>query len=715
MAAARITSFLVKVASRCNLDCDYCYVYHHADQSWRQMPKMLADADQVAFADRLAEYAREAGLRECFVVLHGGEPLLIGADAIAAFASQVRATVDPDTKVEFGMQTNGLLLTDAALDILEAAGIAVSLSLDGPRDANDLHRTTRKGRSSFDKVEQAFERLKRRPSIFAGVIAVIDPRTSPETLFAYFAQHDLPKLDFLLPDSHHLRPPPGRDEDPTLYRRWLIDAFDLWLTQFPHLPIRFFETLLDTAAGLPSGTDALGLGDVSLLSIETDGSYHDLDVLKVVGEGATRLSGSVHDTPISSVAASGAIETHRRLLSRDGLCATCQACPVVDICGGGSVPHRHGPDGFDHPSIYCDELFSLISHVKEKLAEALRTEPAISTSRLPEIFDFADFELAETGSPMMDLLCDDAERAQAVTLQEALELANAVPEAREQMRAIARLSREEFLEAASWPGAVAWANAYRAVSAGKVVRDVDGREISVDTRYLGDFVRESAWRSDLRATHPADEWLRAPFGEAIAFEQAEAALPARALVAEALDIVAAWRPVLAAEMSRACRTILFVRDPTAHPEKIVSFSDNSVPGALFVSVVQGDRVIDPYDLADSLIHEHRHQKLYLLERFAPMVTSTTDLVVSPWREDLRPPSGLLHAIFVFVELRRFWQHVLDSGPSRLRKRATNQLADTDRHLAEAFRTLSVCPLSDAGQALAAVLDAARREQASVAA
>src|SRR3546814_11828905 len=100
---------------------------------------------------------------------------------------------------------------------------------------------------------------------------------------------------------------------------------------------------------------------------------------------------------------------------------------------------------------------------------------------------------------------------------------------------------------------------------------------------------------------------------------------------------AEWRPALAIELRQACRAIQFVRDPLAHPEKIVSFSDNSVPGALYVSVWQGDRLIDPYDLADSLVHEYRHQKLYLLERIAPTVQMTDVAVVSPWREDLRPP------------------------------------------------------------------------------
>ena len=89
-------------------------------------------------------------------------------------------------------------------------------------------------------------------------------------------------------------------------------------------------------------------------------------------------------------------------------------------------------------------------------------------------------------------------------------------------------------------------------------------------------------------------------------------------------------------------------------------------------------------------------------------------VVSPWREDLRPPSGLLHALFVFVELRRFWVHVRDGGPPRLRARALNQLFETDSHLEEGFRTLESCPLTSAGRKLVAVLSDAQERRRAVA-
>lgn len=691
MSVARITSFLVKVASRCNLDCDYCYVYHHADQSWRSMPRLLSEVHQDAFAERLAEYAAAVGLRRTAVIFHGGEPLLAGVDQLVAFARRIRSAA-PNVEVDFGVQTNGLLLTDGVLDRLEAEGVSVSLSMDGPREAQDLHRTTRRGRSSFGKVEAALKRLKRRPAVFAGVIAVIDTSVSPESLLAYFADHEVPKLDFLLPDSHHDRPPPGRDADPALYERWLIEAFDAWLDGYPQLPVRTFEALLDVTAGLPSGTDAFGFGDVSLLSVETDGTWHDLDVLKVAGEGATRLVGSVMDTPIEQLASSTAIAAHRRLLTKSGISDLCRACEVVDVCGGGSVPHRHRNGGFDNPTVYCGEMKALVGHVRRRLAETfVAAHPA--ADELPD-FDLDAFELAEASAGIMAELHSDALNEDAATLAEALlelqEAGMAPPLEQSDLRALARDA-----------GTVAWHRALLASRAGRAVHDVDGRPISVDADYAHTAL-DRLGRHGLKVGEH-DDWLRKPFGETIDFEGEAVAAKGRVIVEEALNIVEAWRPALARELRAICSAVQFVRDPSAHPDKIVSFSDNSVPGALYVSISQSGGLIDAYDLADSLIHEYRHQKLYLFERRHP-TAHPGSLVVSPWREDLRPASGLLHAIFVFVELRRFWEHVRDHGPTRLHNRALAQLDDTERNLIQAFDTLRGCDLTRAGRALADLLE-----------
>lgn len=707
----QLTSFLVKVASRCNLDCDYCYVYHHADQSWRSMPRLLSLENREAFASQLASYLRHAGIRRCVVVFHGGEPLLMGSAELVAFAAQLREAVGAGVQLDIGMQTNGLLLTREVLDQLSSADIGISLSLDGPKEANDLHRTSRRGRSSFEQSYRALRLLQNAPDVFAGVIAVIDPRTPPRQLLEFFNEQQVPRLDFLLPDAHHLRLPPGRLEQPDVYEKWLIDAFDLWFDEYSSLQVRTFEALLDAVAGLPSQTDAFGFGDVSLITVETDGTYHDLDVLKVVAQGATRLGGSVRDTPISDVAASPALAAHRALLKKDGLCASCRSCDVVDVCGGGSVPHRYGRNGFKNQTVYCKEMRALIRHVQARVSELLElAKPAAATTHYGR--DLGEFERAETSTEAVASLWASAISDQSAGLRRALLwLEGSSSGSRESEAARALLDSTSAIDLlAQRPGAIAWSNAMLAIEAGRPVSAVDGSALHRDARYAGWMLaRLQGSPEQSPEVHANDPWLRRPFGNAIHFEDQEVLPAAEPLLHEAISILHQWRPAVAQELRRICRAVQFIRDPAADPDKIVSFSDNAVPGALYVSVMQRDSLIDAYDLADSLLHEYRHQKLYLLERLAPVVEPTTRKVVSPWRQDLRPPSGLFHAVFVFVELRRFWKHVRSLNLDRLNTRAENQLMDTDARLSEAFLTLTGCPLTATGRSLAAVLEASARE------
>jgi uncharacterized protein len=698
----RLTSFLVKVASRCNLDCDYCYVYHHADQSWRDMPRLLNVECRSAFAARLKEYVHAVSLKRAVVVFHGGEPLLMGAPALAEFAAELREAVGPEVDLDVGMQTNGLLLTADVVRVLRDARISVSVSLDGPREANDLHRNSRRGRSSFDRVIAGLSALQQAPEILAGVICVVDPRVSPRTLLAFFEGLGVPKIDFLLPDAHHQRWPPGRDSDPDLYIRWLIEAFDCWFDEYPSIPVRTFEALLDSLAGLPSNTDAFGFGDLSLISIETDGTYHDLDVLKITRDGAARLEGSVLDMSIQNVARSAPLQAHRKLLRKDGLSPQCQTCEVVDICGGGAVPHRYGLNGFSNPTVYCREMKALIGHARKRLTGELRTEtlkPAASSNL--GLAAASTFELAEASADALVDLVDSALDEQEADLRTALSgiVSHGLLAA---TGAVKLLARSDLRGLARMPGAVAWSRATSALIEGRPIFAVDGTPLTLDPDYASRLASAfDAGTSD--QVHLDDPWLRHPFGNAIYFEGAAHAAAAMPAYEEAMQIIRQWRPAVAAEMALTCSAVQFIRDPSADPDKIVSFSDNSVPGALYVSVYQGEALIDPYDLADSLVHEYRHQKLYLLERSMPLAEPGGEKVRSPWREELRPTSGLFHAVFVFVELKRFWEYVLEQGPARVRTRAAAQLHDTRSNLRQGFDTLKNCRLTPTGLQLAAAL------------
>ena len=90
----RFAAALLKVASRCNLNCDYCYVYKHEDQSWRDQPQFMSDATLRRFGERLSEYVRLHALAEFSVTFHGGEPLLFGGERLANAVRLIRSIVE---------------------------------------------------------------------------------------------------------------------------------------------------------------------------------------------------------------------------------------------------------------------------------------------------------------------------------------------------------------------------------------------------------------------------------------------------------------------------------------------------------------------------------------------------------------------------------------------------------------------------------------------
>src|SRR5450759_706212 len=74
--------FIVKIHSRCDLACDYCYMYEMADQSWRAQPRRMSPEIAEHTALRIGEHARGHRLTSIGLILHGGEPLLAGRDLI---------------------------------------------------------------------------------------------------------------------------------------------------------------------------------------------------------------------------------------------------------------------------------------------------------------------------------------------------------------------------------------------------------------------------------------------------------------------------------------------------------------------------------------------------------------------------------------------------------------------------------------------------------
>ena len=69
-------------------------------------------------------------------------------------------------------------------------------------------------------------------------------------------------------------------------------------------------------------------------------------------------------------------------------------------------------------------------------------------------------------------------------------------------------------------------------------------------------------------------------------------------------------------------------------------------------------------VAASIIHEHLHQKLYLLQQRFELFPPQDTLIFSPWPNLLRPPVGAVHAVYVFTHVAYFWNTMLSEGTER---------------------------------------------------
>jgi uncharacterized protein len=359
--------FVLKIHARCDLACDYCYMYQMADQSWRTRPKRMSLTTVEQTAARIGEHVRRHSLREIGLVLHGGEPLLAGPDFIHYVVDAVREAVGDEATLHTSVQTNGVGLDDRYLALFGQIGARVGVSLDGDSGAQDRHRRFASGRGSHAVVTAALQKLAegRYRHLFNGLLCVIDLRNDPIATYEALLAFGPPRVDFLLPHGTWESPPPGRlpGQVDTPYADWLITVFDHWYRQ-PRTQVRLFVEIIRLLLGGTSDIETVGLAPASFLVIETDGAIEQTDALKAAFHEAPRTGLNVARDSFD--AALLLPEVAARQLGHRGLAAECQECRIRQVCGGGLYAHRYrSGTGFANPSVYCPDLMRLIGHIRE--------------------------------------------------------------------------------------------------------------------------------------------------------------------------------------------------------------------------------------------------------------------------------------------------------------------------------------------------------------
>lgn len=365
-----INEFVVKIASRCNLNCDYCYEYNMGDDSWKKQSKYMSMLTAKKLKARIVEHLKShPEIDQIFISFHGGEPLSAGPDRIQNYCDIFKEICrETPVRLSFSTQTNGVLLNEQMIGTLKKNRIFVGVSVDGPKEYNDLHRVDHKGNSSFEETQKGIENMKNlAKDYFNSVFAVIDLRTPPLVVFDYFGSIGVNNCDFLLPHYNWDLKPPRFNKGNTAYGEWLYDIWKAWIHgRNKHLNIRFFESIVRNFLGAESLYEAMTDAPASLITINSDGDYEGVDTLKSTGNSSQVIGYNVFNNSLDEVLEHQAVQ--QRQIGIKALCEKCLSCEHLKRCYGGYYPHRYKKtNGFDNESVYCEDLFYLISRMKEDL------------------------------------------------------------------------------------------------------------------------------------------------------------------------------------------------------------------------------------------------------------------------------------------------------------------------------------------------------------
>src|SRR5260221_10491935 len=92
---------VVKVSERCNIACDYCYMFYKGNDDYTRHPTYIPEESVEALAKFLVDSVKVHGSKHVFVHLHGGEPLMVGKRRFNELCKQLRDAIKPVAELTF--------------------------------------------------------------------------------------------------------------------------------------------------------------------------------------------------------------------------------------------------------------------------------------------------------------------------------------------------------------------------------------------------------------------------------------------------------------------------------------------------------------------------------------------------------------------------------------------------------------------------------------
>lgn len=362
----QLTSLLIKPSGPdCNLICTYCF--------YLEKEELFGSAKHRMKEETLKEIYKQIEAQAgdyLSITWQGGEPSLMGLPFYKK-SLEFHDRFTPHKMIDYGFQTNGILLNKYWAKFFNENRFLIGLSLDGPEHIHDKYRLNAGGKGTFEQVRDCAEMLLDNDVQVNAMICVNAYSAGfPDEIYRFHKELGLNYMQFI-PILEPCSGNPEVNADYSVpadkYGSFLSRIFDLWMDDFrdgtPTTSVRNFESVFFNYAGFesPECTHQDECG--TYLVIEHNGNVYPCDFF-VEDE---LLLGNVHNDRLIEMLNSekqknfGMVKKKRK--------EVCAGCQWLAKCYGGCIKDRVKNPADRHHLYFCESYKMFYSHADGRLAK----------------------------------------------------------------------------------------------------------------------------------------------------------------------------------------------------------------------------------------------------------------------------------------------------------------------------------------------------------
>lgn len=350
----------------CNMKCKYCF---YADETGKRSVADYGIMSEPTLKNVLKK-ALEAASQGCTIMFQGGEPTLAGLDFFKRAVELSGELNVNHCRVDFAIQTNGLLIDDEWCEFFKKNNFLVGISVDGTKQIHDENRVDKNGRGTHSRVMQSVSLLKKH-GVETNALTVVTANTARhyKQIYNYFTAEGLDYQQYI-PCLEPLGEARGNSPwslSPKRFEQYLKASFDCWYGDFmsgKRRYHRYFDNLLLMLNGQPPEACGMCGACSAQYVVESNGNVYPCDFYMLDEYLIGNLNTDTLDEIDENRKKSGFIEQSE---APDN---DCLSCKWLKLCRGGC---RRDRDYFEQgigKNYYCSAYKAFFDYAYPRLVQA---------------------------------------------------------------------------------------------------------------------------------------------------------------------------------------------------------------------------------------------------------------------------------------------------------------------------------------------------------